>query len=102
MAKDLEAEIATLRQDYATLQADLQQLMKAAKENAGERLGAFGHRVESEADRLRSELAARVKAAADGGGEALEALAGEVERHPVRTLAFAFLAGIIAARLLDR
>jgi ElaB/YqjD/DUF883 family membrane-anchored ribosome-binding protein len=99
--RDLDQEIRQLREDFATLQADVSELAGALRE-AG--LGRAEEARDSAAERLRARrerVEEQLRAARSRGREALGDFEETVGGHPLGSLATAFGAGFVLAKLMD-
>lgn len=94
-ATDIETlakDMAALRQDFATLMADL-------------RAGTVGHArsmAQEAAEQISSKAGALYGKATSQADLGMKALAHEVDERPVTALTLAFAVGFVASRLLSR
>lgn len=95
MARPLEGEFDTVRDDLTKLSNDIANLAASLKDGATdtarEQLAAARERFEQLTEEARTR-----------GEEQLESLAATIEERPLTSVLIAFGVGIILGRLLDR
>ena len=99
--KDLDQEIKQLREDFATLQADVSELTSALRDAGVRRVDEAR---ESASERLRSRrerLEEQLRSAQGRGREAVDDLEATIGGHPLSSLAMAFGVGFVLAKLMD-
>lgn len=92
----------TLIEDYRTVVADAEDLLRATASQAGEKAVAARAKIEKNLARAREMLADAEDAALDTANDAMRATDGYVHRHPWESIGAAVGAGLIIGWLIGR
>lgn len=84
-AVDLKRDLESLRKDVRELKADIRGLFQDSMAFGREKVG-----------QSRERLSEEMQTAREKGRETWDLIKGEMEDHPLGTLAVAFLAGVVA------
>ena len=98
---DVNAEIRKLRNDFATLQSDVADLTDAIRQSGVDRLEEAKSGASDQLSRSRARLRRQADVARARGREAVDEIEENIEGHPMSSVAMAFGAGFIAAKLID-
>jgi len=98
---DVSAEIRKLRSDFATLQNDVADLTDAIRRSSADRIDDARSSASDQLRESRARLRRQADVARARGREAVDELEENISGHPMSSVAMAFGAGFIAAKLID-
>lgn len=91
----LKDEVERLRHEFSNISDNILDFSRKAYKSGNRRLGR-------EAARLHAELGAGVEKARRTGRSGIDAVESRVVRKPFLSILIAFLAGVLAGKLMDR
>jgi ElaB/YqjD/DUF883 family membrane-anchored ribosome-binding protein len=95
MARNLESEFDTVREDLSKLRSDISSLTEAFQSTAKDRFSRQWSGAQDKFGKLSDKARTQSR-------ETLEDLAEEIEGRPLTSVFIAFGVGILLGRLLDR
>jgi ElaB/YqjD/DUF883 family membrane-anchored ribosome-binding protein len=98
---DVYDEIRKLRDDFSTLQSDVADLTDALRRSGANHLEDARASASDQVRRSRARLRRQAEAARERSREAVDDLEDTIGGHPMSSVAMAFGAGFIAAKLID-
>lgn len=91
----LKEEVLRLRREFTNVSDNILDFSRRAYESGNRRLGR-------EAARLHAELGAGIESARRTGRSGIDSVESRIVRKPFLSVLIAFLAGVLAGRLMDR
>jgi ElaB/YqjD/DUF883 family membrane-anchored ribosome-binding protein len=91
----LKGEVSRLRDEFSNVSDNILDFSRKAYKSGNRRLGR-------EAARLHAELGAGIERARRTGRSGVDAIESRVVRKPFLSILIAFLAGVLAGKLMDR
>lgn len=95
-------EIEELREELSQLREDMGSLLSAVKNLGQSTAKATKTKAEQELDEMMEKLNRAYISARKTGEQTAESAQDEIEKHPLASLAIAFLVGLVAGKLFSQ